>query len=287
MMNRTVRTAKIVGTKVIRYLKDISDAFFHFRGSILARGIAYSILVTIVPTLFVALYVGSLIFTHNPQIQSSSQEFISQILPITYSEQVMGIVQDFMSAGSWKKMGIIGIVMLFITPSFLFAAIERTLSVVMLPPIQKKFAHRQISYFLIQIIIMALLFGVAFVSGWAAKLELLIPLPPFWSFISSKLPTIVIMSFSLAAIYRLSYHHTINLKVLYPVSIGLALIWQIFSSSASAIIVVTGRNQVMYGMMAGAIVLLALAYIFSVLLIVGGIIIGRESDKEETKLKLA
>jgi len=267
--------------RIFRYLKSLADEYFHFRGNLLARGIAYSILVTIVPTLFLALYIGSLIFTRSPELQTSIQVYISSFLPITYSEEVMGMVHGFMSDGSWKNMGIVGIIMLFVTPSFLFASIERALSVVMRPPVKKNFAHRQGVYFLIPIVIMVLLFGVAFVSGWAHRLESLLNIPASVLFWTSKLPTIIIMALSLSAIYRLSYHHTINLKVLFPVSFGLAMIWQIFSSSASAIVAVTGKNQVMYGMMAGAMVLLLLAYIFSVLLITGGVIIGRESDKEK------
>ncbi len=270
-------------TVVFGYVKSIAAEYFHFRGNLLARGIAYSILVTIVPTLFVALYIGSLIFTHTPELQISIQEYISSFIPITYSEEVMGMVHRFMSDGSWKNMGIIGIVMLFITPSFLFGSIERALSVVMRPPVQKNFAHRQGVYFLIQVVIMVLLFGVAFISGWAHKVEAFFDVPSSILFWTSKLPTITIMALSLSAIYRLSYHRTINLKVLFPVSFGLASIWQIFSSSASAIVAVTGKNQVMYGMMAGAMVLLLLAYVFSVLLIAGGVIIGFESDKDKKK----
>ena len=50
------------------YVHCISKDYFLFRGTILARGIAFSILVTIVPTLFIALYIGSLIFIKSPEI---------------------------------------------------------------------------------------------------------------------------------------------------------------------------------------------------------------------------
>lgn len=260
-----------------RYIHSISKAFFNYRGTLLARGIAFSILVTIVPTLFLALYVGSLIFNHSPAMQEMVHAQIAEILPITYSGQVMEMVHNYMAGGQWHSLGVTGIVMLFVTPHFLFASIERALSLVMNPPVERKFVVRQLFLFLNHMLIMIMLFGFAFVSVWIRKASDVWALPGALDFISSKTTTVIIMGFSLAAIYRVSYHHSINNRVLLTVSFVLAIIWQLFSGSGSAIVALTGRNHVMYGVMAGAIILLVLAYFFAVLLIMGGIVIGKES----------
>ncbi len=265
--------------RAVRYFHEITMIYFSNRGNLLARGIAYSLLVTIVPTLFLALYVGSVVFTNSPALQSTVDTQISQILPVTYAAQVMEMVYDFMSSGQWKSMGIIGISMLVITPSFLFAAIERALSMVMSPPVERRFVVRQLFYFLTQLLTMILLFGVAFVSVWVRKVGAYFDTPEFLLLLSSKGSTVFIMGITLAVIYRVSYHNSINRKVLYPISFLLAFIWQLFSSSGSAIVAVTSQNQVMYGVMAGAIILLLLAYIFAVLLLIGGVIIGKESKR--------
>lgn len=262
---------------MIRYIHQVSQTYFSYRGNLLARGIAYSIIFTLIPALFLALYIGSILFNHSYNIQEVVYNQISQILPITQAPQVMGMVQDYMSGGQWHGMGITGIIMLFFTPHFLFAAIERALSLVMNPPEERKFIVRHLLYFLTQLLVMLLLFGFAFVSVWIREAGSFLEIPHALGLISSKTSTIVIMGLTLSAIYRISYHHTINNKVLFSMSFLLSLLWQLFSSSGSAIIAVTGKNQVMYGVMTGAIILLVLAYLFSVMLIVGGIIIGKES----------
>lgn len=261
----------------LKYFHAVSKIYFENRGNLLARGIAYSLLVTIVPSLFMAIYVATIFFNHSPSLQSMVNTQIAQVLPVTYAGQVMEMVNNFMASGQWKHMGILGLLLFLATPSFLFASIERALSLVMNPPVERKFVVRQMFYFSMHILVMVLLFTFAFVTVWVRELGEALALPGVLAFVSSKGSTITIMGLSLAAIYRISYHHSINNRVLFSISFLLSLVWQAFCSSGSAIVAVSGKNEVLYGVMAGAIVLLALAYIFSFLLIVGGIIIGKES----------
>ena len=272
-----------IAVTAIKYVVEIIETFFAYRGNLLARGVAYAILVAIVPAIFVALYVATLVFNNSPTIQATIGNYIADMLPVTVSVSIMDQINEFMSSGQWKSMGVIGFGMLIITPTIVFSAIERALSFVMEPAEEKNIFIRQLFYFLIQFLVVALLIAVSFLSTLFSWFDTIVHIPNIIRTLLSKSSTTIVITFTLAAIYRLSYHRKIKRTILYPVSLIIAILWNFVSQSAFAIIALSGRNKFAFGLMASATVVMALAYIFSALIIIGGIVIAKESKKDDEK----
>ncbi len=101
-------TLRMIGgrmKKIFNYINEISCIYFNYRGNLLARGIAYSLLVTIVPSLFLALYACSHFFTKSTAIQDMVKSQIVDLLPSTYSAEVMGIGSILLGEGRSQSMG--------------------------------------------------------------------------------------------------------------------------------------------------------------------------------------
>ena len=261
-----------------------SKTFFEQNGVLMARGIAFSLLVTAIPVLFISLYIASAILADTTIINTVFQRYLNDFLPAQYSEVLFSQTIAIIQSESWRNIGVVGMIIMVITPQSLFSSIEVALKRVMDPPHNRTFMVRQIALIISHFSIILIIFSFAFLTMTLSALpdKLITSLPSSLSglqvaieLLSSKGVILVILTLIFASIYRMSYHHALKKRFLFGVSFVLAIIWQILNALGTQIIGASGRREVMYGIMAGAVVLMMWAYLFSVILIIGGIIIAQ------------
>lgn len=259
---------------------DILRIYFRKNGTVLAKGIAYSFLIASIPLLFISLYLSSLLFTDANDIQSILASRLSEIIPKQLADLVIEQVSQIAFSRGWLKIGIAGFIGLFFVPRQLFASLENSLSTVMDSPKRRTLLKRQLLYLILIAFAISLFFFASYIHLIIKTILSFLELPLFIIILGSKTFSTVLICFALTVIYRVCYHYSINKKTLLSVSLLIALLWQIVNFIGASVITISGKNEFVYGLLAGGVVFLFWAYIFAVLLLLGGIIIARESRKK-------
>lgn len=259
-------------------IKRVLSIYFAKKGNLLARGIAYSMLITSIPFLLISIYVASLVFQDTAALQGALNIWIHDLVPEASADLVILRVSEILQDARWKRVGVTGLVLMFIAPQILFASIESALSVVMMPRKRHHFVIRQILYILMHIFVVSLFFLFSIFSLWFNTALSFTQLPTIIYLFSSKITSLLIVWLTLMAIYRMSIHRKIRFTIVAKVSIVISLIWLIFNYFGSLLITASGRNELIFGILAGFILLMVWAYLFSALLLLGGIVISGKSD---------
>lgn len=265
-------------------LQDISRIYFRKNGTVLAKGIAYSFLVTSIPLLFIALYISSLFFNDPVEIQNLLTSRLSEIIPIPLAELIIEQVSKIALSKSWLKIGIAGFIGLFLVPRTLFASLDNSLRAVMDSPKGRNLLKRQLLYLALVLFAVAIFFFASYIHLIIKTVLNFIDLPTFMIILGSKTLSTILICIALMVIYRVCYHSSLNKKVLISVSLSIALLWQAINFIGASLITVSGKNEFIYGVLAGGVVFLFWAYIFAVLLLLGGVVIARENRKRERSI---
>lgn len=269
--------------KVYREFEDILLIYFRKNGTVLAKGIAYSFLITSIPLLFITLYICSLFFNDISEVKNIVTIKLSDLIPIQLAQLIIDQVSKIALSKSWLKIGIVGFIGLFFVPRQLFASLDNSLRAVMESPKGRTLLKRQILYFILVISAATLFFFASYFYLIIKTVLSFIDLPLFMTVLGSKTISTIFISIALMLIYRICYHSSLNKSILFIVSTAIALIWQIVNFLGASIITISGKNEFIYGLLAGGIVFLFWAYIFAVLLLIGGVIIARENRKLKMK----
>ncbi len=259
-------------------IKRVLSIYFAKKGNLLARGIAYSMLITAIPFLLLSIYAASLIFQDTAALQGALNLWIHDLIPEASADMVIMRVSEILQDSRWKKVGATGLVLMFIAPQILFASIESALSVVMMPRKRHHFMIRQVLYILMHIFVVSLFFLFSIFSLWFNTALGSTQMPTVVYLFSSKVTSLLIVWLSLMAIYRMSIHRKINFGIVAKVSLVISLVWMFFNFFGSILITTSGRNELIFGILAGFILLMVWAYLFAALLLLGGIVISGKSD---------
>lgn len=264
---------------ILKEIHDISRIYSRKNGTVLAKGIAYSFLIASIPLLFIALYISLLVFSDASEMQDMLLNRLSEIIPMQLAELIIKQVSEIALNKSWLKIGIIGFAGLFLVPRTLFASLENSLITVMDSPKRRNLIKRQLLYLILIIFAVTLFFTASYIHLIIKTILNFITLPFPIVVLGSKTLSTLLICFALIVIYRVCYHSSIKRVALVTVSLSIAFIWQVINFLGASIITISGKKEVVYGLLAGGVIFLFWAYIFAVLLLMGGIIIARQSRK--------
>lgn len=138
-----------------------------------------------------------------------------------------------------------------------------------------------IIHFSLTILAFALFYAASYMNLALSFVYDFLNLPSSMSWIAGRFSMIVMVTLVLVIIYRFSYGRWGKPFVLIPVvSLFVALIWQFLNYLSASIISETGNKELMYGILASVVVFLFWTYIFSFILLLGGVSIERLDNKE-------
>jgi|GEM_PF-5415249 len=262
--------------KTFRYIAEISRIYFMRRGPFLARGIAFSFLVGSIPLFVLFFYGASSIFAFVPQLRSAMELRLDELLPAEIAtaiqEQAMQIASH-----SWTEVGLLTLAIFVFIAQGIFASIEGGLSIIMRCPQERHLWLDNVMYMLLTVLAIMLFFSASYIHVFLTMYSKSAGWPSSLQWIARKTTSLGILWVALMIIYRICYHGKLNVFVYAGVSLSVASMWQLLNSGASSLISATGQRQFIYGFLAGIVVFLLWAYIFAVLLLIGGIIISRHS----------
>lgn len=268
---------KLRSFKAFRYIEEILYIYFRNHGPTHAKGIAYSFLMTTVPLLFIAFYISTVLFSGTDELHQLFRSRLGEIIPQQVADYMVTYLFDMILDKNWIKIGILGMVGLLFLPRGLFACLESSLVAVMETPHRRPLVKRQFHYFIMIFIAICLFFVASYIFIILKMIFSLIKVPPVYYLLGSKTISTFLICIALVVIYRTCYHNSLKLPVLFGVSFGVALLWQIINYIGASIITVSGKNEIVYGILASGVVFLVWAYIFAVLLLLGGIVIARHN----------
>jgi membrane protein len=260
------------------YIKDVYERFSKAQGSLLAKGIAYSLILATIPFLLLFIYVSSVVLKQNGELSRLLLEYLVNIIPLESAEYLSQRLISYINIDSWKGIGISGVIMLVFIPHTLFFSIEQALSKVMRRR-EKRAIHHQIAFTLFfQFLLLTLLFIFINLSIFTGVITEQFKVPFFYKILSSNTISIFMITGMLIAVYRVSYGAYLRRRFLVLISLAVSIIWEVFNNIGATIITVSGKNELLYGLFAGGIVLMVWTYIFALLVLIGGIVIAKETE---------
>ncbi len=260
----------------VRYVGDVVKTYFLRRGPLLARGIAFSILVGAVPLLVLALYGASTLFALAPVLKQTLVLRLDELLPAELANSIQSQAA-LIASHSWAEIGLVTLLALVIVAQGIFASVEGGLSIIMRCPQERRLWLDNLLYISLTVFAIVMFFAASYAHMFLNMLSELVGSPAWLGWLARKMTSLLILWSALAMIYRICYHGKVSLWGVLGVSAGIAIVWQFFNAAASSIITAMGQRELFYGFLASVVVFLLWAYTFAVLLLVGGIIIARHS----------
>ncbi|MFP4417285.1 MAG: YihY/virulence factor BrkB family protein [Chitinivibrionales bacterium] len=266
--------------RLIGYLHRILKRFFHSGGPLIAKGIAYSIIVGSVPLLFLALYSSTYFFAVAPPLQMTLEIRLDEIFPEELADAILTQAAR-LAAFSWAEIGIVGIAGLLLVSQGIFSSLERGLSIVMYNRRRRSMWANRLIYTILTIFAITLFFAATYAHTYLKIYYGALGIPPGYHFLARKTSSIILIWLALVVIYRICYSNKINYLALVLVSLAVAIMWQLINIAGSSLITASGQREIIYGMLAMVVVFLLWSYIFGLLLLLGGIIIATHSPQEK------
>ncbi|MFW5775023.1 MAG: YihY/virulence factor BrkB family protein [Chitinivibrionales bacterium] len=263
-----------------RYIHGIIKRFFHSGGPLIAKGIAYSIIVGSVPLLFLALYSTTYLFQFAPPLQLTLEIRLDEIFPEELADAILTQAAR-LAAVSWAEIGIVGIAGLTFVSQGIFSSLERGLSIVMHYRRRRSMWANRLIYTLLTIFAITMFFTATYAHTYLKILYRALGIPPDYHFLARKTSSILLIWLALVVIYRICYSGKVNYYALTLVSLAVAIMWQVINIAGSSFITASGQREIIYGMLATVVVFLLWSYIFAWLLLLGGIIIATHSPQEK------
>ncbi|MGM0443405.1 MAG: YihY/virulence factor BrkB family protein [Fibrobacterota bacterium] len=262
-----------------RYLFEIARRYVSLNGNFHAKAIAFSLLFTFIPIIMVLLWAISSLLSGSSELLSAFIDKVLELVPLTASEMIRERIEGIVTSRSWRNVGIVGVFVLFWAPNGLFSSLNYGLHVMMQqePKGKRSFWIRHIlqftTHYLIALFIVIFTL-ISFVINSAVSAE---DLPVILRVVKSYWASTAALFATLVMIYSTSYSGKIHKGALVTVSLLISVLWHLFNYLGTEIISGSGRIEAFYGFFAGAAVVMMWTFIFSISILVGGVVIARHS----------
>ena len=263
---------------IVKYLREILETYWSKRGPLLARGISYSLLIGSLPIIFITIAVSSAIYNLLPSMQEAVHARIEVFMPSSIGNLLIARIEGV--ARDWAGLGLIGLAIMLYTARGMFDDLESGLSWVMDMTRRRSTIRHQLFTLLLTLLSVVLFVEAALGDLLLTETLRALHVPSLLSEVAFKGVSVVVLGAILYGLYRLVYRQTLNKPVALGVCFSLSLLWKLFGYAGKALIVQSGQREMMYGVLAGAVLLLFWLQIFSNLIIFGGIVIARHSGKK-------
>jgi len=265
--------------RFIRETRSVLTLYNSAHGPLLARAVAFNLIVTAVPFIVIFFWLGAEFMENSKPLRRMLTDQISLLLPHDAAEiLVKQISKGNSDSFDITGLSVVGIVTLLWLPLSLFNSIQLALGEVNGFHETRPFFVRQIAGTFIQFSLIILLFASTFLSIGA---KTLFGHYAFLNAVFSLFLSTLIVFLTLTAIYRFSCRGVL-LKEAARVALIVSILWLIVNRVAGIFVSKSGSYDFTYGILAGVVVLLTCSYFFASLLLIGGIAAVRQSGREKS-----
>ncbi len=265
-------------SSIVSWINDILATYIRRRGPLLAKGIAYSLLVGSMPFLFLSFSITSFLYKFAPHLQDAVSVQIDKFLPLQASEFLLEHIE--LAVREWASVGVIGIAILLFVAKGIFESMESGISAIMGIDQKRAIWRSQLYAFLFTLTAILFLIGASigntFFTAWLRTFSLH---PMIYTTIL-KTFTIMILTFGIFTLYSIAAGGKLRPFISLFISLLVAILWRLAVIGGKIVIIQSGKRAIIYGILAGSVLFLFWLKIFAHLILFGGIIIQRSSFDE-------
>ena len=243
-------------------------------GFLIARGMSFSFLISIVPMVFLAISLSSLFYQIYPGIEKAIYMKVLSILPAEISNEIIKNIKAITS--SWQGYTIFTVIYLLITGYGFFGATASGIGSVT-QNFHRSKTFLKVNFFIILsfIIFFLLLIISTFIDFLVLKIFNIIswiPNKSQWANIIIKFATLILITLALIFFYW-AFLEKKRFKHVIFISTGIGVIWAIFSRLSSYFVGMFSGRKAIYGAFFSSVIFLMWVEIFINILLLGGLII--------------
>jgi YihY family inner membrane protein len=238
---------------------------------LMAAGLAFHLLLGLIPFLFITTAVTGFVFQNQPVTESNLYDTLLGLLPPGAGEAVLENITSLVQ--SWKGFGILGLVSLFFVAAGLFESIEWSINGAMGARRKVGFVHRRLLT-LAYVMGAMLFFSVAAVGDYA--FQLLLAAPGLSELASSVHIPRRAFSMGAFAVFLLILYLSIparrpQLARAVIVALIVAAVWAVFQKLGASVTVYISRRHAVYGALAGGALFLTWMYLLATFILLGAL----------------
>ncbi len=239
----------------------------------MAAGLAFHLLLGLIPFLFITTAAAGFFFQNQPISESNLYDTLLGLLPPGAGEAVLGNITSLVQ--SWEGFGVLGLVSLFFVAAGLFESLEWSINGAMGSRRKVGFLHRRLLT-LAYVMGAMLFFSVAAVGDYAFQLLLAAPgLQELTSVIHIPRRAFSTGSFTvfLLILYLSIPARRPQLLRAVIVAIGVAAGWALLQKLGATVTVYISRRHAVYGALAGGALFLTWMYLLALFILLGALIL--------------
>jgi len=254
--------------------RDLPAKYYKRNGPLLAKGLAFSLVLGTMPIFFLTLTISAYIYKVSPGLQELVTGQLLDFLPANLSTLLLTQIHRLASrAGS---LGLITIVVFMVTSVALFDSLEGAMSA-MLSSKRRKFHHaRLISLSLMSGVVIIYYLTVA-LSAAAHYFKNFLSLPPQLFYWGSKFASGLFFAFILLGLYYIFSRRRLRFFPTLAIACISSFVWQLIGAAGSRLIQFAGSQLLVYGAITWVIIFLTYMRLLAELLIISSLLVGEFS----------
>jgi YihY family inner membrane protein len=240
---------------------------------LMAAGLAFHLLLGLIPFLFITTATAGFFFKNQPISESNLYDTLLGLLPPGAGEAVLGNITALVQ--SWQGFGVLGLVSLFFVAAGLFESLEWSINGAMGSRRKVGFLHRRLLT-LAYVMGAMLFFSVAAVGDYAFQLLVAAPgLSELTSLIHIPRRAFSIGSFTvfLLILYLSIPARRPQLLRAVIVAVVVAAAWALLQKVGATVTVYISRRHAVYGALAGGALFLTWMYLLATFILLGALLL--------------
>lgn len=248
-------------------------------GSLLAKGLGFSLVFGSLPLLFLGLSLSAYIYNVTPDLQSFISRNILDFLPLemrsTLLSQIMRLTRR------WGSLGLMTLLAFIVTSITVFDSLEGAMSA-MLSGSRRKFHYGRL-------ISLALMLGVLLLFYLSSALSLTAQyfrqsrsFPPWLVYWGGKLASGLIIALVLLGLYHLFARRTLRFRPTLAIACLSALVWQLIVVIGAKIVRYAGTRFLVYGVIAWAVIFLLFMRLLAELIVISSLLVDHFSPPDKS-----
>ncbi len=258
-------------------LRSVPRIYIRIQGPLLAKGLAFSFLLGLVPLLFFLISLQALFGSTDTVafVQDSLFSFLPAELRGTIVRQVLN------TAGA--GVGIVTIAAFVFTSVALFDGLEMALTTVLSSERRKFHVGRLVSVAFLGLILV-LFYAISILGGFVTSTVDAAGGNAVLMAIASRVVATLLSAGVVQLVYRVFARRRLRRGVTFLVALATSALWQGVLFVGDALAGVAAGNLLIYGALAFAIILLLYMRVLAELVIIGGIVVGILSPPDDVHL---
>ena len=260
----------------LRLIGRILQRYEEIHGSLLTKGLSFSLIVGAIPLLLLLFLAGSLLVT--PEIVNLLEGEFLRFLPETVRERLLsGIERYTESPGSLSALAVF---FFLLAVNNLFFDIYRTVAVGM--DTEWSLRRGRLGALAASAVLLVVLYVAALASTAAEVVGRLYTVPDLLIFLGGRSVSALFAAGAFYAIFRLAARQPLRTGRTILIALGAAVVWQMIFTLGGTTVRVAGSRFVAYGILAWAIVFLVFMRLMAEILLFAALLI-RETALPESR----